>query len=493
LTFYEVILFEGGETLISNISEQLRPIFAPRSVAVIGASAVPFKWGNDVIRSMQTDGYKGTIYPINSREEKILGLPVYRSVLDVPEPIDLAVITIRAEQVPGAMQECSQKGIKGAVLISAGFAETGSRGQALQNEVVRIARQGGIRFVGPNCMGIYSGTASLNLSLPKGVPRGSVGFISQSGTFGGIFARAAAGRGCGLSSFISAGNQADLDVADYLEYLADDPETKVVVMYVEGLRDGKKLFQAGRRMAGRKPVIVYKAGKNRSVARVAMSHTASISGEDGVFEALCRQAGFIRVDELLSLLDGAAILTRQPLPGGKRIGILGTGGLCVVLADTCVSLGLEVPELKEEDVRFIISDLEFPPHAPAPRNPVDFAGSNRTALQEAGVLNKMAQLDYLDGFICNTPITWADSSKSSAAEQERLFSRAAELLTAIPQKLGKPVVTVGLNDIAFTNQQVEKALEAAGITSYNTPEAAARAMATLVRYAEIKRRFGSTS
>ncbi|OGP50084.1 MAG: hypothetical protein A2Y79_07150 [Deltaproteobacteria bacterium RBG_13_43_22] len=476
-----------------NISEQLRPIFAPRSVAVIGASGVPFKWGNDVILSMQTAGYQGTIYPINPREEKILGLPVYRTVLDVPDPIDLAVVSIRAEQVPQAMRECIQKGIKGAVLITAGFAETGSRGQALQEEVTRIARQGGIRFVGPNCMGIYSAAANLNLSLPGEVPKGSIGFISQSGTFGGIFARAAASRGCGLSSFISAGNQADLDAADYLEYLANDPETKVVVMYVEGLRDGKKLFNAGRKIAGQKPVIIYKAGKNQSIARVTLSHTASIAGEDRVFDAMCRQAGFIRVDELLSLLDAAAILTRQPLPGGNRMGILGTGGLCVVLADTCVSMGMEVPELKEEHVKFIVSDLEFPPHAPAPRNPVDFAGSNRTALQEAGVLNKMAQLDYIDGLICNTPITWADFSGSSAVEQEKLLIRAAELLTAIPQKLGKPVVTVGLNGIAFSNELIVKAMDAAGITSYNTPEAAARAMATLVQYAEIKRRFAKAS
>jgi acyl-CoA synthetase (NDP forming) len=232
---------------MTNISEQLRPIFAPRSVAVIGASGVPLKWGNNIILSMQNAGYKGTIYPINPREKIILGLPVYQSLLDVPDQIDLAVITIRAEQVPQAMRECIKKSIKGAVLITAGFAETGSHGQALQEEVSRIARQGGIRFVGPNCLGIYSGDANLNMFLPGEVPRGSIGFISQSGTFGAIFAQAAASRGCGLSKFISAGNQADLDVADYLEYLANDPETKVVVMYVEGLRDGKKLFNVGKK------------------------------------------------------------------------------------------------------------------------------------------------------------------------------------------------------------------------------------------------------
>ena len=475
--------------MITKISEQLRPIFAPKSIAVIGASAVPFKWGNDVVRSMQKDGFKGMIYPINPKEKSILGLPAYRSVLDVPDQIELAVLTIRAEQVPRAMRECVQKGIKGAVLISAGFAETGSPGQAIQEEVATIARQGALRFVGPNCMGIYSAAANLNLSLPGGVQKGSIGFISQSGTFGGIFAREAANRDCGLSSFISAGNQADLDVADYLEYLSDDPATKVVVMYVEGLRDSKKLFDVGKKIAGQKPVIIYKAGKNQSVTRITQSHTASIAGEDRVFEAMCRQVGFIRVNDLLSLLDAAAILTKQPLPAGKRIGILGTGGLCVVLADTCLSMGMEVPELKEEHVKFIISDLDFPPHAPSPKNPVDFAGANRTALQEAGVLNKMAQLDYIDGLICNTPITWADPSKTSMVEQERLFTQAAELLTAIPQKLRKPVVTVGLSDIAMTDEIIEKAMESAGITSYNTPETAAKAMAFLIQYAEIRKRF----
>jgi acyl-CoA synthetase (NDP forming) len=474
---------------MTNKSEQLLPIFEPKSVAIIGASGVPFKWGHDVILSMQMAGYKGAIYPINPKEENILGLPVYRTVLDVPDPIDLAVITIRAEQVPQVMRECIQKGIKGAVLITAGFAEIGSDGKFLQDEVTRIARQGKLRFVGPNCMGIYSASANLNLSLRGQVPKGSIGFISQSGTFGGIFAQVAASRGCGLSRFISAGNQADLDVADYLEYLVDDPETKIVVMYVEGLGDGRKLLNVGKKIAGKKPVVIYKAGKNQSVARVAMSHSASIAGEDRVFDAMCRQVGFIRVEELFGLLDSAAILMRQPSPRGNRIGVLGTGGLCVVIADTCVSMGMEVPELKEEHVKFIVSDLAFPPHAPIPKNPVDFAGSNRTALQEAGVLNRMAQLDYIDGLICNTPVTWADSSKLSVIEQEVLLTKAAKLLTDIPQKLGKPVVTVGLNDSTLTGELVIKALDAAGIPSYNTPEAAVKAMATLVKNAEVMRKF----
>lgn len=472
-----------------SISRQLQPIFRPRSVAVIGASAVPMKWGNDIILTMQQDGFRGAIYPINPKEKEILGLKVYPSVLHVPDPIDLAVIALRTEQVPRALTECVRKGIKGAVLISAGFAETGEKGRALQDEVTRIAREGGLRFVGPNCMGIFSAAADLNLSLPPGVPKGSVAFISQSGTFGGIFSREAARRGLGLSCFISAGNQADLDLADYLAYLAEDPLTQVVVMYVEGLKQGRKLLTAGKALAGRKPVIVYKAGRNPSVARVTLSHTASMAGEDRVFDAVCRQAGFIRVDELFGLLDAASALSREPLPRGKRMGILGTGGLCVVLADTCVSLGLEVPELTRKDMEFIVSDIAFPPHAPAPINPVDFAGANRTALEEAKVLNRLAQLDEVDGLISNTPLTFADTSGQSAEEQEKLFSAAARLLAEITQTFKKPLITVGLGDLVPSHEGLEKAMQAAGIVSYASPEAAVKAMAALVRYAEIRRRF----
>lgn len=375
------------------------------------------------------------------------------------------------------------------MIISAGFAETGNHGRALQDEIAEIARQGGIRFVGPNCMGVWSAASNLDLALRSDGRKGSIGFISQSGTFGGIFARAAASKGYGMSKFISVGNQADLDIADYLEYLADDPDTKVIAMYLEGFSNGRKLFKVGREIAGKKPVVVYKAGKNQAIARVAMSHTAAIVGEDRIFDAMCQQVGFIRATELMGTLDMAAILTRQPLARGKRIGILGTGGQCVVLSDICVSMGMEIPELSKDDITFITSGVDFPPHAPTPRNPVDFAGANRTALMEAKVLNKLAQLDYIDALISNTPITFHHSVKNSTAEQEELELEAGELFAAIPQKFGKPVVTVGFGNLAYTSNSTRKALEDAGISCYSTPEEAVRAIYTLVKYAEIKNQF----
>ena len=399
------------------------------------------------------------------------------------------MITLPAASAPQAMRECVQKGVKGAVVITAGFAETGNKGRALQDEMAETARQGGLRFVGPNCMGIYSAVTNLNLALGHDTIPGDIGFISQSGTFGGIFARAAYRKGYGLSKFISVGNQADLEAADYLEYLAEDQSTKVIVMYIEGFKDGRKLFRVARETAGKKPVIVYKAGRNPSVARVAMSHTAAVAGEDRIFDAMCQQVGFIRAEELFSSLDMAAILTRQPLPKSNRVGILGTGGQCVVASDLCVSMGMEVPELRKEDTQFIISGVEFPRHAPPPRNPVDFAGSNRTSFMEVNVLNKMAQLDYIDGVFCNTPITFHHAAKANVAEQEKVDTAAAELISAIPQKFGKPVVTIGLSDSSYTGKIMGNALEKAGIPSYPTPEEAVRAMRTLVQYAEIKRKF----
>jgi len=475
--------------MAESITEQLRRIFDPRSVAVVGASGVPHKWGGMMIERLSLAGYRGAIYPINPREKEIQGLPVYRTVLDVPHEIDLAVITVRAEQVSQAIRDCVQKGIKGAVIISAGFAETGSHGRALQDEVTDIARQGGLRFVGPNCVGIWSVSSGLNFALSAIPTKGGIGFISQSGTLGRVFAQVAHDKGYGLSKFVSVGNQADLDVADYLAYMADDPDTKVIVMYIEGFSDGRKLFQVARGMAGQKPVIVYKAGKNRAIARVAMSHTAAVAGEDRIFDALCRQVGFHRANELYSTLDMAAILTRQPLPRGNRIGILGTGGQCVVLSDICVSMGLEVPELSDEDATFVISDIEFPPHAPAPRNPVDFAGSGRDALMEARVLNRMAQLDYIDGLISNTPVTFLQDAATRTAEQEKRDAEAGELLTAIPQKYEKPLINIGFGNLASTGAALYKTLQEAGITAYLTPEEAVRAMHVLVKYAEIRKQF----
>ncbi|MCP4750592.1 MAG: acetyl-CoA synthetase [Proteobacteria bacterium] len=478
--------------MAETTSQQLQAIFDARSVAVIGASSVPFKWGAQTLNRLLNFGFQGTVYPINPKDAEIQGIRAYPSVLDVPGDIDLAIITVKADMVPGAMKECAEKGIPGAIIISADFAETGERGRAVQEETVEIARHGGIRFVGPNCFGIFNSANGLN-TLPTAPAKGDIGFISQSGSLVHMVARTASAKGYGISKLVSAGNQASLDVADYLEFLGEDPETKAIVVYLEGFKDGRKLFEVAKGMAGKKPVVVYKAGRHPDSDRVSMSHTANMTGEDRIFDAMCRQVGFIRADTLHGAMDMAAVLTRQPLPRGNRIGIQGTGGQCMILTDSCLSHGMKVPELNDEESAQIISGIDFPPHAPTPRNPVDMAGAH-TALMDATVINNMARLDTIDAIISYRPITFHFHSDDSPEQREEMDRKVGDLISQAPLKYGKPLILIGfdraLENELFQNSEIlNRAIESAGILSFHTLEDAADAMSALVKYAAIKARF----
>ena len=230
----------------NNSWEALNAIFNPRSIAVIGASDTFGKWGHWMMDRPMKTGYQGVIYPINPTKKDILGLKAYPNVAAVPGDIDLAVITTPTATVPGVLKECIAKGIKGAVVISAGFAETGKKGRELEQEMMAVARSGDIRLVGPNCMGIFSASGRLSLCFPVEPKAGSISFVSQSGTFGVSIAVVAAAQGYGLSKFVSIGNQADLGMADYVEYLADDADTNVIALYVEGFKDGERFFEVAR-------------------------------------------------------------------------------------------------------------------------------------------------------------------------------------------------------------------------------------------------------
>jgi len=473
--------------MTGDIVAQLDPIFKPRSIAIIGASDVPGRWGYRTLLRPLSTGYRGTIYPVHPSKKVIMGLPAFASVLDIPDPVDLAVIVIPASAVPRVMEECVQKGIKGGVIITAGFAETGPEGKDLQDRVVAIAAKGGLRFVGPNGMGIFSSAVNLNLSFERAPLSGPIAFISQSGTFGGYLAETAIDRGYGLSKFISIGNQADLDAADYLEYLMEEDDTKAIVLYMEGLRDGRRFFQVARETVRRKPVIIYKAGRTQAGARATQSHTASLAGEDRVFEALCRQTGILRADEVLQPFDMAEALAHQPLPKGRRVGILGSGGQGVVTSDACSLLGLEVPEFDPEaQAQF---KKELPPHAPAPRNPLDFAGGTRTAQEEAQMADRMASIPYIDGIITNVPVR--AFIPGGPEEQLRDSMEACHILTSIPERYGKPVILLHWHAArsGAVVAAVDELIKAAGIPGYDTPEQCARAMLALARYGEIRRQI----
>jgi len=374
-------------------------------------------------------------------------LTAYREIGDIPAAVELAVITVPAPLVPETLLGCARKGVKAAILISAGFAETGESGRGLQEVVTRIARETGMRVMGPNCMGLWSAEAKLNLCFGVLPRSGPISFISQSGTFGIFLAEEAAAKGYGLSKFVSIGNQADLEVTDYLEYLAQDPETRVIVCYMEGFKDGRRFFELARRLVRSKPIVIFKAGRTEAGTRASLSHTASLAGSDSVFDHLCRQAGLLRAQEALHSFEMAEALAEQPPAPGKRIAILGSGGQGVVTADACNLLGLEVPCRNPATVAEI---ARVPPaHAPRPTNPVDFAGSARTAMQEARVVETLLQQDYIDGVITNLPInplTWSYLKTPGRIPPEMMqltlqAIEGTEYFSCLAQKYGKPVVT----------------------------------------------------
>lgn len=476
-----------------SIIKQLDSIFKPASMAIIGASENISKWGHMVLDRPLNTGYKGAIYPVNPQGTAILGLSSYRSVIDIPASIDLAVITTPASQVPSVMRECAEKGVKGAIIISAGFAEAGPAGVKLQEEVVQIAGAGGIRFVGPNCMGMWSAAATLNNAFEAAPRPGHIAFISQSGTFGSYMAEMASTRGYGLRMFVSIGNQADLTTADYIEYLSQDEDTKAIILYLEGVKDGRRFFDVCKETLKKKPIILYKGGSSAAGARATMSHTASIAGSEIVFRNVCRQLGLIRTEESFQIFEVAVALLGQPLPPGRRVAVMGTGGQAVTVIDACQRLGLEVPMLDRATSARLAAML--PPHAPHPDNPVDFAGSYRTAVDEANVVETLLQLDYIDGVISNVPINplaWSTKldklGKPELLEQiQQLVDGGVSQFCGLPRKYGKPIVCVSWHGDVRKDPVSARLIES-GIPVYDTPEQCARAMHGLVSYAELRRR-----
>jgi acyl-CoA synthetase (NDP forming) len=464
-----------------DIVPQLDAIFRPKAVALVGASNNPAKWGGMVLNRMLSGGFRGRIYPVNPKETEIFGIQAYPNVLEIPDAVDLAVFTIPAAHMPKAMQSCVEKGIKGGVIISADFAETGETGEALQKETVRIARAGGLRFVGPNGNGIWTSAACLNASPIPGPTPGPLAFVSQSGMFGGVTIIASQERGFGLSKFISVGNQADLTLSDYLEYLAQDEDTKVIGLYVEGFKDGRRFLRVAREVSRRKPILILKGGSSKVGARATLSHTASIAGEDAIFDAVCRQAGMIRVSQLEHLLVMAQALFSQPLARGDRIAVIGNGGQGVATVDNLAALGLDVPEFEPEDRQAL--EQVLPPHAPAPRNPVDFAAGAAQTLDEVRVIEKIASFDYVDGIITKVP-TDRTPGRLSLAEQKKTLITAVERFGKIPEITGKPVVTERM----MSSETTLELLRSARIPVYDTPQQCALAMYALVRYAEIQKR-----
>ena len=361
------------ELINVNSNEALDKILNPKSVAVIGASTDPFKWGCMLLNAVKQSGFEGEIYPINPKADEILDLKCYSSVKDVPGDIDMGLVVVPARVVPSVFQDMKEKSIKGAVVITSGFSEAGEEGAQLIKQIREIAK-GHTRFIGPNCMGVTSSDAKLSaLMIPFLHDSGKVAFVSQSGGYGlQLYLRADA-MGVGVNKFISSGNESDLKGWNYLEYFGQDDNTKIIAMYIEGLKDGRKWFETAKKVTPKKPIVAIKVGVTEAGSKAAASHTGSIAGSDKVYDAAFKQAGVIRAYDAGEMFDFVKGLLYCPLPEGKNIGIVSnSGGVAVETADRLIQNGLNVPTLNEEaqkEIQNLIPDFGNP------KNPVDLTAT----------------------------------------------------------------------------------------------------------------------
>jgi acyl-CoA synthetase (NDP forming) len=470
-------------------------LFHPRSVAFIGASNNPNKWGSIILANLINGGFEGPIYPINPHESEIRGLKSYASVADLNETPDLAVIVIPASAIPSVIDQCVTKGIRARLVITAGFAEVGIDGKQLQREMAERARRGGMVLVGPNCNGImrppwklYSTMASLFS------PPGPMAVVSQSGNVGLSITRRLLRKGFGCSFYVSTGNEAYLHSEDYFGYMVDDPDTKVILSYIEGLKDGRRFFETARKITKKKPVVMLKAGGTSAGAKAAKSHTAALAGSDLAFDGACRQAGLIRANDVEELCNIGMALIRQPLPKAKRIGIITAGGGWGVLAaDACSKAGLEVPALPVDT----IAELDtFLPTWWSRSNPVDLVAGLRPDHMRKSLesLLRCSEIDgiMLLGLMAALPVEPVPPSASQDVVMRRtedmisMVNKVFDEFMGLAETYQKPII-IGSEFPAtvpgFENL-VAPRLGEKGYICYPEPDDAAKVMASLAGYAQ---------
>jgi acetyl coenzyme A synthetase (ADP forming)-like protein len=460
------------------VTASLRPFFEPKSVAVIGASRRRGSIGGELFRNVLAADFVGAAYPVNRDGEPVGGVPAYKSIADVPEVVDLAVVCLPGPHVLDAADAALTRGIKALCVISSGFAEIGAEGRERQERLLDLVRAHGGRLVGPNCLGIAVPRLGLNATFgPRSLPPGPIGFSSQSGALGLALLEKASERRLGFSAFVSIGNKADVSSNDLLEWWEDDDETELVLLYLESFGNPQKFARLARRVARKKPVLALKSGSTEAGARAASSHTAALASSDTAVEALFRQAGVIRAGTLEELVDAAALLSSQPLPRGRRVGVLtNAGGLGILCADACAAAGLELPELTEE-TRAALQRLL--PEDASLANPVDLLGSATAATFEA-VIPALLEDKRLDSLVVLfVPPVVAGTDEVAAAILEAVDRAGTD----------KPVLAV-LISREGTPAALRK--EGGSVASFAYPESAARALGLAAARAEWLRRPAGT-
>jgi len=355
------------------MTSSLRPFFEPRGVAIIGASSKPDKLSYGILKNLLSYGYEGAVYPVNPRADTILGLTCYADISAVPDPLDLAVIVLTSGAIPSVLEACGRRGIQAVTVISGGFREVGKEGERLEEEVLRIAKERGIRMIGPNCVGTMNMITGLNTTFINGMPdKGGIGFISQSGALGGGVVSHIVGKGIGFSHLLSLGNEADVDETDMIEYLSQDKHTHVIAVYVEGIRDGEKFLRVCRSVTSMKPVVILKAGRSEEGARAVSSHTGTLAGSHTAYSAAFKQAGAIEVFSVRDLLNVSMALDWQNIPQGNRVAIItNSGGPAALASDSLAENHVSLAAISKPS-QFLLREKLNP--AAQVKNPVDMLG-----------------------------------------------------------------------------------------------------------------------
>lgn len=456
-----------------GVREGLKPFFQPSSIAVIGASNRPGSVGYVIIKQLKKK-FKGRIYPVNPKYRKILGLKTYPSILDVPDRVDLAVIALRAPLVPKVMEEIGRKGIKAAIVVSGGFSEIGGEGVELERKLVEVAHKYGIRVIGPNCIGVLDNSSGVDtFFLPedrlKRPPKGYISIISQSGAMLSMWIDWMALKNMGLSKAISYGNKVDVDDVDLLEYLREDKDTKIILMYVEAFKHGRgaKFVEIARRITLEgKPIIVLKGGRTSKGARAAASHTGAMAAGYEVYKAAFKQAGIIEVDMMDEMFDVAkAYLMIGPVYGKRILILTNAGGEGVIATDYAEKYGLDVPELPKEIQEELRKKL--PPHVVV-RNPVDLTGDTDDERYRV-VLEELLPRKLFDAVVVITP-----------PHPPSIKGAVVDYVVNAWKKYHIPIVAVVTG--GAISEEFARRFEEKGIPAYQTPERAVRVIAALSEY-----------
>ncbi len=460
---------------MSDTVSNLKYIFSSKSVAIFGASSKPNSVGRSLFNNMLYNGYCGVLYPLNPKISSISGVPCYPNIQEVPGPVDLGIFILPSTVTAGALRDAVDKGIKAAVVISAGFKEIGGDGIKREEELKQIIKEHGIRLVGPNCLGVINTDPDvmMNASFAKTMPKeGNISFVSQSGALCTAVLDYAKGNNFGFAKFISIGNKADVNEIDLLKYLHEDPKTDVILMYVEDLTHGYEFIQVAREITGNltnpKPILAIKSGRTVKGAQAASSHTGSLSGSDEVYDAIFNQAGIIRAERVEELFDLAIAFAQQPLPKGNRVAIItNAGGPGILATDSCIRMGLELSSLEENTVEDLKKNLPLTANV---SNPIDVIGDARHDRYKAA-LTTIEKDPNVDAIL--TILTPQDMTDIEAIAWE---------IVNVAKKFNKPLLAnfMGIIDVS---KGVE-ILETNQIPTYIFPESAVKALASMYEYTQ---------